>query len=728
MYKWVIIMSKNFSFLKDEFEEIYNDCEKFEFYVIEYKNNEAVNYAGLLAETISRCFCRNKGFEDFVNDSQYNRLKKMRLNDLISDELLKKYGDIRHYYEDLQNEEDFEANDKIVKEIHHFIFDISKHLFEKCSANPQSQDITYYEIDYDPSISPVQGSHLIRKLNKLRKFKKESIVGSNGLDEFKSYLHVDRSIQDEIYKKISKANENEGPQLIMLCGSTGDGKSHLLSFLKDKHPNVVNEKNFKIIPDATESKVMKKNNIEYLDEVCLKNFRDGNENNEDKIILLINLGVLSNFKEYDKYKEQYTQLLGKIEKSGIFDNKNLNESFQEDYLSIVSFTDYNLFEFNDDFSKNDMVKSDYISKLFEKITAKNEENPFYEAYHKDKMNGINNPVIYNYELLSNPLVQKTIINLIIKVIIKYKIIPSTRDILNLIYGILVPSDIKEYDAKASPLKYLNQLLPNLIFTRPDFSDLFEKFYYQDPVRIRNEKIDEMIIKLYTNFNTGDIIDEYLDTNNFYFLFKEFKKITNIKQNEQDELITNTIIRLFYFFKKEKFDNDFLDLPYINYLKYLYYFNTNYYSKYKNLSKEVIGAVYNWKGIDKTHLFVDKFSEFDVCEEIEISPKNPKNEKKDICNRFKIDIQLNFKIPNGIDLPSLNLDYSMYEMITRINKGYRPNKNEQRNLLLFKEFINKTIDLGNSNKYLIYTNENQKYVFQYDDEEEEFSFKLIEEGV
>ena len=71
---------------------------------------------------------------------------------------------------------------------------------------------------------------------------------------------------------------------------------------------------------------------------------------------------------------------------------------------------------------------------------------------------------------------------------------------------------------------------------------------------------------------------------------------------------------------------------------------------------------------------------------------------------------------------------MYEMITRINKGYRPNKNEQRNLLLFKEFINKTIDLGNSNKYLIYTNENQKYVFQYDDEEEEFSFKLIEEGV
>ena len=72
-----------------------------------------------------------------------------------------------------------------------------------------------------------------------------------------------------------------------------------------------------------------------MDEVCLKNFRDGNENNEDKIILLINLGVLSNFKEYDKYKEQYTQLLGKIEKSGIFDNKNLNESFQEDYLSLI---------------------------------------------------------------------------------------------------------------------------------------------------------------------------------------------------------------------------------------------------------------------------------------------------------------------------------------------------------------------------------------------------------
>ena len=57
--------------------------------------------------------------------------------------------------------------------------------------------------------------------------------------------------------------------------------------------------------------------------------------------------------------------------------------------------------------------------------------------------------------------------------------------------------------------------------------------------------------------------------------------------------------------------------------------------------------------------------------------------------------------NHSDLVDINLDYSLYEVITKLNKGYKPNKSEQKDLLLFNEFIDKLINSTMTNDYLVY---------------------------
>ena len=108
---------------------------------------------------------------------------------------------------------------------------------------------------------------------------------------FKEYLHVDRSIQDDFLKAMNKAVESDDSHLIMLCGSVGDGKSHLIANLKKNEPDLFNK--FSIHYDATESFDPEKNAIDTLASV-LKPFNNDNiYNSSEKLILAINLGVLN---------------------------------------------------------------------------------------------------------------------------------------------------------------------------------------------------------------------------------------------------------------------------------------------------------------------------------------------------------------------------------------------------------------------------------------------------
>lgn len=73
----------------------------------------------------------------------------------------------------------------------------------------------------------------IAELSKLRKLSVESVENTTSFDEFKRYLHVLRPVETELRDLLVKINGANRKTLVLLCGSAGDGKSHLMSYLRN---------------------------------------------------------------------------------------------------------------------------------------------------------------------------------------------------------------------------------------------------------------------------------------------------------------------------------------------------------------------------------------------------------------------------------------------------------------------------------------------------------------
>ena len=186
----------------------------------------------------------------------------------------------------------------------------------------------------------------ILQLSKLRKSAAESVENTDGFDIFKQYLHVERQVEKELRKLIKEVNSKQNKCLILLCGSAGDGKSHLISYLKNyDRENLLAD--YQPYNDATESSEPKLTSIDTLAEK-LVSFNDDNYDNDDgtKMIIAINLGTLNNFIESEKGLK-FSKLKQYVQQHDILSSyaKNIgyinNSKFQH-----VSFADYQVFSLN----------------------------------------------------------------------------------------------------------------------------------------------------------------------------------------------------------------------------------------------------------------------------------------------------------------------------------------------------------------------------------------------
>ena len=111
----------------------------------------------------------------------------------------------------------------------------------------------------------------MRELKRLQDSSQEAIENANAFSQFKKYMHVERKIQTDLERILVKNKELNSSSLILLCGSVGDGKSHLLAYLKENKPELL--EGYQIFNDATESFSPNKNAMETLEEI-LQDFSD----------------------------------------------------------------------------------------------------------------------------------------------------------------------------------------------------------------------------------------------------------------------------------------------------------------------------------------------------------------------------------------------------------------------------------------------------------------------
>lgn len=580
---------------------------------------------------------------------------------------------------------------------------------------------------------------LVQELTKLKESSKEAVEGLSEFTPFKKYMHIVRDAQRGLEELIFKANESEKAQLILVCGSVGDGKSHIISYFNNKYPDVM--KNFILHNDATESLEPKKTSMDTLDDVLDEFSDDKIDISKQKFILAINLGTLNNFID-SKYGERFTKLKKFVQDKKILETSIEDSSFDDsNSFQFVNFSDYHIFTL-----KDGRVYSDYVKSLIQKITHSleidfQEKNIFYTSYKKNCSQCENKdccPIKANYELVSKDNVQDSIVELLVQCIVKNKIIISTRALLNFMYELIVPRSyidvnsptFKNKISKLNKKDYIKSLMPNIIFDHKELSFIFETLNDIDPLNVRNEKVDDFIIDFNNAANLLDFFKKYIDYPKGYI-----NKLTDIDFSEtEDKKIRFELLKLFirsyYICGKEDLFS-LRDSVYDDYMNAVFYWNRGDKAKLKNIYNNVRDGIINWNGeADKDHMniFMGKNQiKYKVSEKIELKVDTsnlPKSDEDDL-KKFIETLKLKYKSENSETSYEIDIDYNLYKLLIQVNNGYRPNKKDKNRFIKFIEFINKIEETGSQNKELLFTEKNREnnkqFKLEYDEEFETYRF-------
>ena len=559
-------------------------------------------------------------------------------------------------------------------------------------------------------------SYLLRELRRLQDSSREAIENISTFSRFKKYLHVPRQVQLDLEEILCQCQQNpDHSYLILLCGSVGDGKSHLLAYLKENRPELL--EGFEIFNDATESFSPSKNSIETLEEL-LSDFSDLETKSKRKVIIAINLGILHNF-IYADHKIPFTNFKQLVEESNVFSSKLSTSYFHKDWLYLINFSDYQTFELT-----SNGAESSFFAELLKKICSSDDRNPFYQAYKLDLLNNIKTMAHYNYELLQSQTVQSELIQLIIQAIIKYKLVISARTFLNFVSDILIPVQLGHYDL-LNDFERIENSLPFLLFKRKDRSPILKFLGELNPINTRNQVIDESIIQLNTLQNWKSLVDKLLPDERAKKLIVPF--LEAVPQNNESvtddsfSLISEALI-LFAYLTNEEFSSKVKDHNYQVYLHRLYhYYKGTEITEIRTLYDELKDSIFKWKGSPiKEYIFFTKPNNenYQLAQKLILKPRLndlPKNESEKLI-KFKITMNLAYYDPSTHESIEVDIDFPLFELLQKVRQGYCPNKHDEEEAIKFIEFMDKLMNLGSKNNELLvcFPNEKKFYKLYRDD--------------
>ena len=577
--------------------------------------------------------------------------------------------------------------------------------------------------------------NFISVLSKLRKLSMESVENTASFDDFKKYLHVLRPVEEELRLLLAKVNVANKKTLILLCGSAGDGKSHLLSYLRNADSEHLLD-GFELYNDATESSAPLLTSIDTLAEK-LAPFNDDNCVNDDgfKMILAINLGTLNNFIESEK-GAAFSRLKEYVETNEIFSTFVRPNEYQENSVfQHVSFSDYQIFTL-----KEDGVGTEYLEELLSKVFRQDEANPFYKAYMENAGCTLCQkcPVRHNFEFMSSPAHQRAIINKIIEVVIKDKAIVSTREVLNLLYDILVHPEF-DYSSMCRAataetkylIKYIQCTTPMLMYEFDDISPLLNAVRKHDLLKIRQADMDVDMTRFHSLEN---IYEAFMSatTNTPYEKLNDTTRIAVLGgiKAELKKLVYRFIVRT-KDIKGEYPANEQQQL-FNEYLQYLYYQNSGHEKKLGKLYDATKKAVMNWDGqFDSDTICIDDSNEkFWVLEQLFIKPAIYKVQtpKTGDVLRFSTVLKLRYRKASETELETaeISMDYALFEMISAMKDGYRPTVQDKNQHTDFVSFVQRVIEFGNkaSRIELIPKNDEHDYKVVFEKTDFGYEFRVV----
>lgn len=545
---------------------------------------------------------------------------------------------------------------------------------------------------------------LVDELKRLKKSSSEAVDNDEEFSPFKMYMHIHRSLEDDLIKKIEQAKESIGKSLILVCGNVGDGKSHVISYLKHTRSDLLD--GFIIHNDATESRSPNRDEKEEL-AMVLHNFCDDciSNDSDDKIIVAINLGVLSNFIDSEKGKgREFSKLAEYVNRNNILiDNIVVENPEQNSCFFHINFGDYHIFRLN-----NGTIDSPYIEEVIERIVCDSEDNPFYQSYKRCSECSVDHcPVKANFEMLQNKKVVSGLINILIETIVKDKVILSTRELLDFFYDIIVHPDFNK--AKLSKSKnrleqFIKYCLPSLMYEHEETSMILSHLTKYDFINQRTELFD----RITTRFNTTDKLTEmfefYIDGNPisdqiFSFDINALCEGSASKSKELKKKLFALFTRLCKIIPKQS-DFSIVNEEFNEFIADLYYSIRQDKKKLHKIYKTVEKCIYEWNGGSCGSKCINLRSDVEgyiVSTELDLEPDL--SDFKSVLSDEQFD-----KFPSYINLvftkkkekeksATISIDYDLYKMLKLVESGYRPSAKDNNRYIGFLTFINRLAEFS-----------------------------------
>lgn len=495
------------------------------------------------------------------------------------------------------------------------------------------------------------------------------------------YMHIDRPIESKLIARMDSIDQ-EGGGIILLVGSAGDGKSHLISRIKQMSD--WGDECF--YNDATASSSPRKTAIDTLKE-SLTEFKDANlHSTNQKLVLAINLGKLNALIDDEEFKQEYTEMVTAA--APIFDDDDTTPPVETKRVKIIMFTYEQIFEFYP--NQDSPVESKFLSAILKKITDQNTNNPYYQAYQEDLTNGISkkDPILLNFKLLNIPEIRNTIVMTVIEAIIRYKLVITPREFLDFIFSIMVPPKYDEYKEKTD---FFESLTPSLFYCGVE--GLLQKAISKlDPLKQSSTEHDKQLSVLFTSYS---IPTSYLDVDAQSVLPEEMLARTNefYANNGRDiERTTKFIFRLKHMLSYHTESNIYKS--YLELLKGIFNKDVQAMQGVYDMVATAIprhyGSYYTKPNMIPLNIQGGKYRLFG---NIQLKPCPIDTiYSQETPNEFLLRFDLKWKFSDeDVDL---RMDYQLYSYIYELNRGKLALSYENEKDLAFSRFIRRLVEKCN----------------------------------
>ena len=496
----------------------------------------------------------------------------------------------------------------------------------------------------------------------------ERLEEKTELATFKKYLYIKTDIESDFKSSLTAINKSD---LIFLCGSSGDGKSEILTRYSQEFKSRCD---FHL--DATHSFNPSQTAIQALDD-RFTSFKESGK----PLVVGINIGMLGNYAE--EGAEVHNDVKGSIK--AFLENQTQAIPQNHTFLDFEQYPKFTLCQ--------EGSTSEFASKFIECLTAQTFDNPFYALYRNEVDKEGHTMLTANYALLALPSVQQTVIDLLLKArLIKDQFL-TARALLDFVFQILA---MKGY------------LFDNL-FAGSD-NELLEQIRDFDPSNLHTRKIDEFVLQ----FGLG--IEEHG--------FIEFRdKVKEI--GLYDVSTASSFLRLVYILKddpdfandyvnelKPDFDNSLIDLYAKTWLLHRELDGSGKQKKELNkfYKDTLIAAIHrycnrNSPNLDKDAYFISEYNGFKTAVELEIKPDFTVIMKNGVgkIGSFNAYIQV-----DGISLMAMPVSINLMTLLSKINQGYRPNKHDKNAVLQLDEVIEQIITVANDKDTLFILKGDKRY--------------------